>query len=122
MSKKFNKYAVIIITILLSELISAYLLSFFIPYKSQETPYRSVAITMLVAVAIFYPAFEFINKYVKKASNKYMNKTSKLPGGSFIGRLIGFFIALFLIFMALAQVLYNRNIIEDIRLWISSVL
>jgi hypothetical protein len=118
MSKKFNKYAVIILTILLGELVSNYVMTFFLKYKSDLHPYKSVAIVMFISVCVFYPAFLFINKYLKRASNKYMSKSARFIGNNLTGRVIGFFLALFLIFMAMAQVLYSRNIIEDLKIWL----
>ena len=121
MVKKINRVAIIVITILLGELINAYALTLFLPYKSNVHPYKSVAITMLLAVCIFYPAFSFINKYLKDFSGKFMKKSSSIIGSQLLGKIIGFMLALLLIFLALAQILYNKNGISDFFIWMARV-
>lgn len=120
MGRKINRIAIIIITILLGELINTYSLSLFLPYKSNLHPYRSVAITMVLAVCIYYPAFLFINKYLKDFSSKYLKKSSKLIGSQIIGKLIGFLMAILLIFLAMTQALYNKNAVSDLFTWIGN--
>jgi hypothetical protein len=117
MGKKLNRITIVVITILMGELIYAYTLPFFLPYKSATHPYRSVAITMLLSVCIYYPAFVFINKFLKDFSGKYMRKSSKLIGGQVLGRLLGFSLAVLLIFIAMTQILYKRNAVSDLMSW-----
>lgn len=121
MTKKFNRYAVIIITILLAELIHAYALSFVARWKDDVSPYKSVAISMLIAVVIFFPAFKFIEKFIKGFSNKYMLKSKKVIGRNFISAVISFFLALFLLFLAFSAVWYGKNPIIDLREWMSGM-
>ncbi|HEX8547470.1 MAG TPA: hypothetical protein VF691_10950 [Cytophagaceae bacterium] len=121
MTKRFNRYAVIIITILLAELIHAYALSFVSRWKDDASPYKSVAISMLIAVLVFYPAFKFMEKFLKGISNKYMLKSKKIIGKNLIGSVIGFLLALFLLFLAFSAVWYGKNPIIDLREWISAM-
>lgn len=122
MKRTFRKYAVIVIAILLAELVHAYAHSFLVQYKKGISTYEAVALSMAVAVLVFYPAFHFIEKYITYASQKYLDATKKISGGSTIGLLIGFAIAIFLLFMAFAQVWYQRNLIDDIHQWIKGVI
>lgn len=115
MTKTFNKYAIIIITILLAELLNAYAFVILSHYKDSRHPYQSVAISMVIAVVIFYPAFKFIEKYLKGFSNKYMQKSRKFIGSSFFSALIAFILALFLLFMAFANLWYDVNPMADLR-------
>jgi hypothetical protein len=122
MKRTFRKYAVIIIAILLAELVHAYAHSFLLKYKNGVSAYESVALSMAVAVLVFYPAFHFIEKYIVYASHKYLEATKKISGGNTLGLFIGFAIAIFLLFMAFAQVWYQRNLIDDLHHWIKGAL
>ena len=114
MVKKFNRFSIVILTILLGELINAFSLQFLLPFKSASHPYKSVFIVMMVSVCIYYPAFIFINKYLKSFSHKYLHKTSKIAGGPFWGRILGLLIGLVIIFSGFLVVLYKRNIFIDL--------
>jgi hypothetical protein len=118
MKRTFRKYAIIVIAILLAELVHSYAHSFLVTYKKGASAYEAVALSMAVAVLVFYPAFHFIDKYLKYASERYLEATKKISGGNTVGLLIGFAIAIFLLFMAFAQVWYQRNLIDDIHHWI----
>jgi hypothetical protein len=122
MKRTFRKYAVVIIAILLAELVHAYAHSFLVQYKKGVSTYEAVALSMAVAVLVFYPAFHFIEKYITYASERYLDATKKISGGSVLGLFIGFGVAIFLLFMAFAQVWYQRNLIDDIHQWIKSAL
>ena len=74
MKRKFTKYIVIVLAILLAELLHAYAHSFLHHWKSNASAYESVLVSMIVAVLVFYPAFHFIDKYMKYASEKYVQE------------------------------------------------
>jgi uncharacterized membrane protein YedE/YeeE len=120
MKRTFRKYAIIIIAILLAELVHAYAHSFLQKYKNGASAYEAVALSMAVTVLVFYPAFHYIEKYIKYASEKYLEATKRISGGNTVGLFIGFGIAVFLLFMAFAQVWYQRNLIDDIHQWIKN--
>lgn len=119
MTKKFNKYAIIIVTILLAELIHAYAFSYLSQWTSKSAPYISTALAMTIAVIAFFIAFKFIERYLKGLSNKYIMKSRRVIGRNFASSLISFLFALFLLFIAYAQVWFSKNIITDIKIWIS---
>jgi hypothetical protein len=122
MKRTFRKYAIIIIAILLAELVHSYLHSFLVAYKKGISAYEAVALSMAVAVLVFYPAFHFIDKYLKHASAKYLDATKRITGGATVGLFVGFAIALFLLFMAFAQIWYQRNLIDDVHQWIKGLM
>lgn len=121
MKRKLTKYFVIILAILLAELIHAYAQSFLEEYLIRSSPYKSVAISMIMAVLIFYPAFHFISKYLKYTSKKYLAGAQKVTKKRLIGLMVGFAMALFLLFSAFSQIWYQKNPMIDIRAGIENI-
>ncbi|MBX9852589.1 MAG: CvpA family protein [Cytophagaceae bacterium] len=119
--RKLTKYIVITLAILVAELLHAYAHSFFHHQIQGSSPYKSVAISMLIAVIIFYPVFHFIEKYIHAASEKYVAGTKKVTNNRYIGLILGFAIAVFLLFAAFSQVWYHKNPIIDLKNWVGSV-
>lgn len=115
MKRKVTKYMVIVLAILLAELLHAYAHSFLEEYLTKSSPYRSVAISMVTAVIVFYPAFHFITKYLKYTSEKYVQGAQRVTKNRFVGLLIGFSLAIFLMFAAFSQIWYHKNPILEIR-------
>ena len=111
MKRKATKFVVIVISILLAELIHEYVQHFFHGWvqKSALGVYISVLISMAVAVAVFYPAFHMIDSYLKAASQKYIQGAKKIGKNSFIALMIGFLLALFLLFIGFSEIWYNQN-------------
>lgn len=122
MKRKFTKYVVIILAILLAELLHAYVQSFLETYLTATAPYRSVAISMITAVVVFYPAFHFISRYIKYTSKKYVEGAQKITRKRFLGLIIGFLLALFLLFSAFSQIWYHKNPLVDLKNSIESLL
>ncbi len=106
------KYSVIIITILLSDLLNALAFNYITPYRSIHNPYKSVLITMAITVAIFYPAFTFLHKYLKLFSGNYMKKGAKVAGNNVAGVVVAFIAAVFLLFLGFSKILYNKNFLK----------
>lgn len=69
---------------------------------------------MLVAVLVFYPAFEFMNGVVRQMASKYVGKTKSATGGGYLGLIIAFFIALLVLYGLYLKVHYNINLIKKI--------
>ncbi len=111
MKRKATKFSVIVISILLAELIHEYVQHFFQEWVRESAfgIYISVWVSMAVAVAVFYPAFHIIDSYLKAASQKYIQGTKKIGKNSFIGLMVGFFLALFLLFIGFSEIWYNQN-------------
>lgn len=117
MKRKSTKLAVIVISILLAELVHEYvqhLLKHWIK-DSNFGIYSSVLILMVAAVAIFYPAFNLIERYLKYASKKYVEGSKKIGKNSFLGLVIGFFIALLLLFIGFCEIWFHVNPLAHLR-------
>jgi ABC-type uncharacterized transport system fused permease/ATPase subunit len=115
--KKLTKYIIITLAILVAELVGAYILLITSKYKSDDTPYKSALIQMLVAVATFYPTILVVDKYMKTWSKDYLNKMQKATSNKFWGLMIGFCVAIILLLMGFVKILYNRSMLEDIADW-----
>lgn len=115
MKRKFTKVTVIVISILLAELLQDLIQHNLLHWvkESKFGMYTSVWIIMAAALALFYPAFRLIEKFVEMASEKYVAGSKKLSKNSSLGLLIGLVIAIFLIFVAYCEVLYGRNPVSD---------
>lgn len=116
MKRQATKFAVIILSILLAELIHEYVQHKFMHWvkHSEFGLYASVGLSMAVAVLVFYPAFHLIEKYMKYASQKYVQGSKKLGKNSFISLLVGFFLALALLFIGFAEVWYHQNPLSNL--------
>ncbi|WMJ71852.1 hypothetical protein RCC89_01500 [Cytophagaceae bacterium ABcell3] len=115
MKRKLTKYAVVVLAIWLAKLIYAYAHGVIHHYTEVSgSPYASTALSMLAIILIFYPVFHYLDKYFKKTSQKYIQTSKKVTKSSFWGLVLGFGIAVFLLFMAFANVWYDRNLIQDL--------
>ena len=116
--KRFTKYIVITLAILVAELVGAYILLITSKYKSMENPYKSAVVQMIVAVVTFYPTIIVVDKYMANWSKDYLNKMQKATKNKFWGLLVGFSLAFLLLLMAYVKVLYNRNMVIDFGNWL----
>lgn len=116
MKRKLTKYIVVVISILTAELLHEYIHELL--HKWLKTSglgmYVTVLISMAVAVAVFYPAFHLIEKYVAWAAKKYVDGAKRISGGPFKGLLIGFVVAIILLFIGFCQVWYHVNVLHDL--------
>ena len=110
--RKLTTYAVVIVTILAAKLLEEYILRQLPNLKSFGNPYKSVAMRMLLMVFIFYPVFLVLNKFVGYASKHYFKISKKLSGSSFSGLVIGFVLAILIIYFIFAKLWYNIEIIK----------
>jgi hypothetical protein len=115
MKKKFTRYIVVIIAILLAALINEFAVSILKTSASVDSPYAAVALSMIITVVVFYPAFLFVNKYLKNSNEKYVKSNNKVTKRRFVGLLGGFLIVLFLLFAAFSQVWYQKNPVFDLK-------
>ena len=120
MKRKLSKYSVVIITFLLALLIHAYAHSF-LHESASIHPYGKVAVSLVIAVLLFYAAFVFTKKYLKYLSTKDNESSKKFKKANLAALAAGFLIVLFFLFMSFAQIWYSRNLIDDLRMWIAGV-
>lgn len=113
LTRKLTRFGTVCITILTAYLISDYILLFLEDYKEGRT-YKSVLITMVIIIAVYYPALTFLEKYIKKISAEYIKSSKGIAKSSIIGLLVGFIVAFFILFSLFAHVWYNLNILKDI--------
>lgn len=110
MMPKLTRIAVFSITILIGTLISDYISAYFVSTIGKT--YKGVAINMIATVVVFYPLFSLLEYYVKKASKRYIQKSKSVTGNSFLGLIIGFTLAILVLFMMFASVWYNLNVLS----------
>ena len=116
--KKYTKFVVFSLSILLAALLSEFLVSLLAKYG---TDYRSVAIRMAVTVAIYYPLITFLEKYIQRASKKYAQASKGVAKSSSLGLTLGFVLALIILFALFAIVLHDKNVVSDFLSWIKSI-
>lgn len=122
MNRKITKYVVIAIAILIAELINAFFLLVMEKYKSSHTPYQSTAIQMFASILIYYPLFTFLEKYLHSGSKNLVKNSQKIAQHGFLGILMAFAAAFFIIWVALVKIWYHRNIFEDLMRWIDQII
>ncbi len=115
--RKLTKFAIYIIAVLCAALINQYIISYVKKYVNVEG-YLLVLIDMLIVILIFAPAFALVSKYTKKLSSVYL-KTSKKVSSSKNGNLLGFTVAIILLFILYAYIRHNINVIQDLKMMIS---
>lgn len=111
--RKITRFATVALTILTAYLVSEYLLIFMEDYKDGRS-YKSVIISMLIIVAIYYPALTLLEKYIKKLSAEYVKTSKNFAKSNTVGLFIGFFIAFFILFSLFAYVWYDLNVLNDL--------
>lgn len=108
-------------SVLFADLISLYALNILNLFRKNNHPYESAALTMLVAVGVFYPILNFLEKYLKKLSGNVLKKGVKITGNQFFGQFFGFLIAIVLLWIGYAHAIYNANPLEKAMAWITSI-
>jgi hypothetical protein len=116
--RTLTKVIVVILAILAAELLHTYAHHYFHSYSKGTTPYKVVAISMAVAVLVFFPIFHYLEKFIHSASEKYVEGAKQVTNNRFVGLLLGFAVAIFLLFAGFAQAMYHKNVIADIKNWI----
>src|ERR1700751_5045000 len=104
MTRKFTQFAVFALAILLAELLQSYAHHFFDEKFVHGHAYKKVMLSMLITLLVFYPIFHFVEKYIKSATEKYVEGTMTITRNRLTGLLIGFAIAITLIFAGFAKV------------------
>lgn len=121
LTRKLTGIAAVVIAILTAELLHAWAHSWFHHNYHAGSPYKSVAVSMLVAVAVFYPVFHFLEKYLHKASEKYVEGSKSIAQNRFLGLILGFSVAVFFLFVGFSITWLNKNPLIDIKAWVFSL-
>jgi len=115
MNKKLNNLFVTILTILIVTLIASFLTGLMDEsFKDRNSPYTSVWIGMGLMVVVYYPMSAFLNKYFNTISKKYLRQTRKISKSNSVGIIIGFALALAILFIFYAKIWYNLDVLDDI--------
>lgn len=120
--KKFQRYMVIVVVILLAELVNAYFLLILQKYKSDNHPYRSTFIHMVVMLVLYYPMITYLDKYLKSGSQQIVKHSQTITKNRNLGMFIGFIAVVILIWMALAKIWYDADLFADVERWLNKTL
>ncbi|HEY8400336.1 MAG TPA: hypothetical protein VIK89_03690 [Cytophagaceae bacterium] len=122
MKRKLTKAAIVIVTILLAQLVYASVHTILIGWQERTElshPYLAVIISMILAVAIFYPAFYFIESLLKPNEGRFLRLVRKITANRFTRIAIGFALVFFLLFLSFSQLWFDKNLLEDLRYWVA---
>lgn len=114
MSKKLNKLLVTTLTILVVSLVASFLRGIIENYYKDRNVYKSILLGMGVLVVIYYPMTLILNKYFTNLAQIYLKKSKKVAKSSTAGVIIGFILAIFVLFCAYAYVWYDLNVFTDL--------
>ena len=106
--KQFTKFTVYSITILTAYLISEYFVNYLNSYYKRPN-YISVLIGMGIIILVYYPIMQVLDRYIAKASRSYIKKSKSLHKNNFMGLIIGFSSAFFVLFVLFALVWHDMN-------------
>ena len=112
-NRQATKYAIYTVAVLSAALINEFILKYVKKHIHQQG-YILVLIDMLVIVLIFAPAFALITNYAKRISKVYI-KTSKKFSSRNNGILLGFIVAILILFILYANLRHNINVISDLK-------
>ncbi|WP_299607455.1 hypothetical protein [uncultured Aquimarina sp.] len=112
-NRQLTKFAIYAIAVLCAALINEFVIKL-VKKQIHEQGYLLVLIDMLIVVLIFAPAFALVSKYTKKLSKAYL-KTSKKVSSSKNGNLLGFTVAMIILFVLFAYLRHNINVIQDLK-------
>ncbi len=110
MLTKVTKFAVFTITILFATLTKDYIIKLL--NEHVEKNLIAVWIIMGVTIAIYYPLFTVVDKYVKKLAEGYVKGAKNVVKSSMNGLLIAFGIAIITSFCLGAYIWYDINVID----------
>ncbi len=113
-NKKITQYAIYAVAVLCAALINEHIIKYVKKHIDQQG-YLLVLIDMLIVVLIFAPAFGLVTKYTKKLSNAYLKTSKKFSASNKNGTMLGFIIAIFILFILYASLRHNLNVVDDLR-------
>ncbi|MDY8138044.1 hypothetical protein [Aquimarina sp. 2201CG5-10] len=112
-NRRTTKYAIYAVAVLCAALINEYIIKY-VKKHIDVQGYLLVLVDMLIIVLIFAPAFALVNTYTKKLSKAYI-KTSKKFSSNKNGILIGFTVAIIILFILFAHLRHNLSVIRDLK-------
>lgn len=115
--RKLTKFAIYAIAVLSATLINEFVIKY-VKKHIHEQGYLLVLIDMIIVILIFAPAFALVSKYTKKISMAYL-KTSKKVSSSKNGNLLGFAVAIIILFILFAYLRHHINVLSDIKTFVS---
>ncbi|WP_108868526.1 hypothetical protein [Aquimarina aquimarini] len=111
-NRQITKYAIYTVAVLSATLINEFILKYVKKHIDQQG-YLLVLIDMLVVILIFAPAFALVSNYTKKLSKAYL-KTSKKLSSTNNGTLLGFLVAIIILFILFASLRHNISVVNDL--------
>jgi len=113
MNKYLVKIVVFTISILTANLIGDYVSDFLTSFKNHYKPLTFTLIAMAIIVIIFYPLFEFLDKWINTLSKKVVRK-GKSFAGQYFGLFFVFFISMSILTFFYVKQWYGINILNYI--------
>lgn len=111
MNKYLIKFVVFTITILTANLLSDYAGNFLTSFKSHYKPLVFTIIGMATITIIFYPLFEYLDKWINKLTKKAISK-SKSFTGQYVGLLLFFLVSMIVLIYFYVKMWYGINIFQ----------
>ncbi len=112
-NRQTTKYAIYAVAVLCAALINEFIINY-VKKRIDQQGYLLVLIDMLIVVLIFAPTFALVSEYTKKLSKAYI-KTSKKVSSSKNGTLLGFTVAIIILFVLFAYQRHHINVIQDLK-------
>jgi hypothetical protein len=112
-SRKIFSFFVLIITVLAVNLLTNFLANYMLHYKAIASPLKFTAIGMAIIVAIFYPAFKFLDELIRLFAEKIIKKGRHVFGKN-LGFLLMFLIVLFSLYCIYAHIWFRINVVKVI--------
>ncbi len=113
-NKKITQYAIYAVAVLCAALINEHIIKYVKKHVDQQG-YLLVLIDMAIVVLIFAPAFGLVTKYTKKLSQAYLKTSKKFSASNKNGALLGFTIAIFILFILYASLRHDINVVDDLK-------
>jgi uncharacterized membrane protein len=120
--RKLYNFAVFSLAILFAELIQTLAHIYIDRWKTGHGKYVAVLLSMVLAIAVFYPVFHFLEKHIQSASRSYVKNSRKAGGGGTTGLLVGYSLAMLFLFIAFSQLWYNKDVIADVGNWLKGLI
>jgi hypothetical protein len=111
MYRYFFRFAVMTVTILSVNLLTARITEYMISYKNHYKPVAFTFLGMAITVVILYPLFIKLESWVKVLSSKAI-RSGKSVAGKFFGFLFMFLVAMLVLAYFYAKMWYHINIFK----------
>jgi hypothetical protein len=109
--QKLFRFVVFTLSILTANLVSDFSSNYLVSYKNQYKPIPFTFVGMMLIVIVFYPLFQLLDKWIARFSKNVVN-TGRSFAGKYLGLLLAFFAALFVLMYFYLQVWYDKNLFD----------